>query len=390
MNKILRITTFTAFFLAAFEQRIVAQTPELNIYGYANSAKVIPISMSGFSGTAQEVLKFDLEVHGFEFVGADTASFILTGKNNGQVEGRLTDKNKTSMLSRAYTGGTTRSQAHALANDIIFAVTQRKGVTQGKIAFRLGEGMKSEIYVADYDGANAVAVTSDRSLVSAPAWMPGQRKLFYVSYKSGFPDILAHDLTTGSRQKLASYGGGNYSPAVSPDGRRVAMVLSRTGNPELFVCNIDGSGLKQLTKTKEGESSPCWSPNGSTICFVSKTSGKARLYKINADGGATQQIRAEGVGGNLTEPDWSPDGKTIVFTAQMGSFNICTVPASGGSATVLVDGEDPAWGANSRTVMFTSRRKSGGRVLSLLDVPTKRVKDVSRVSGSSSQPCWAK
>lgn len=380
---------FTTIFLSTFASQVFAQTGEITIIRPADSSKVIPISITGFSGTADDVLKFDLEVHGFQLVGADSASFILTGSNNGQVQGRLADKNKTMIFSRAYNGGNARSQAHALANDVIFAITQRKGVTQGRIAFRLGEGHESEIYVADYDGANAVAATSDKSLVSAPTWVPGQRKLLYVSYKSGFPDILMHDLANGSRQKFASYGGGNYSPAVSPDGRRVAMILSKTGNPELFVCNIDGSGLKQLTKTKEGESSPCWSPDNNTICFVSKTSGRAALYKINANGGETRRITTAGVGGNLTEPDWSPDGKTIVFTSQMGSFNICTVPAEGGSATVLVTGEDPAWGANSRTVIFT-RRKSGGRVLSLLDVPTKRVKDVTRISGSSSQPCWAK
>src|SRR3954471_18088272 len=121
MKKIL-ITTITLVFLAAFAPEIIAQTGELNIVRPVDGSQVIPISMSGFSGTAQEVLKFDLEVHGFEFVAADTASFIVTGKNNGQVEGRLTDKNKTTMLSRAYTGGNTRSQAHALANDIILAI----------------------------------------------------------------------------------------------------------------------------------------------------------------------------------------------------------------------------------------------------------------------------
>jgi TolB protein len=275
-----------------------------------------------------------------------------------------------------------------LANDVIFAIRKIKGVTQSKIAFRVGEGRMAEIYVADYDGANAVAVTSDNVLAAAPAWMPGQRKLFYVSYKSTFPDILSHDLTTGARQKFANYSGGNYSPAISPDGRRVAMVLSKTGNPELFVCDIDGTNLKRLTQTTEAESSPCWSPDSRTICYVSGT--RARLYKISADGGTAKQLVPAGAGGNLTEPDWSPDGKTIVFTSQTGKyFSICTVPSEGGSATVLVEGEDPVWGANSRTVMFT-RRKTNGRGLSLLDVPTKRVKDVTRISGSSSQPCWAK
>jgi Tol biopolymer transport system component len=75
----------------------------------------------------------------------------------------------------------------------------------------------------------------------------------------------------------------------------------------------------------------------------------------------------------------------------MGGFEICVVPASGGTATVLVSGEDPSWAANARTVIF-ARRSSGSRRLSLLDVPTKQVKDVSRisVSGSNSQPSWAK
>jgi len=387
MNELRKFLSAILIFGLA-QQAFAQAAQEGTIQRWVDPSKVIPIAMSGFSGTAQEVLKFDLEVHGFEIVGADAAQFVLTGNNNGQVEGRLADKNKVSIFAKAYNGGTTRSQAHALANDVILAITQRKGVTQGRIAFRLGEGKTSEIYVSDYDGANAVAVTSDNSLVSAPCWTPGERKLFYVSYKSGFPDILSHDLTSGVRKKFASYGGSNFSPAVSPDGRRVAMILSKSGNAELFVCNIDGSGLKQLTKSRESKSSPCWSPNGREICFVS-TSGRAGLYKINADGGEPRRLQTAGVGGNLTEPDWSPDGKTIVFTAQMGGFNICTVPAEGGVAVTLTEGEDPAWGANSRTVIFT-RRKSGGRVLSLLDVPTKRVKDVNRISGSSSQPCWAK
>jgi hypothetical protein len=37
-----------------------------------------------------------------------------------------------------------------------------------------------------------------------------------------------------------------------------------------------------------------------------------------------------------------------------------------------------------------ARRSGGRRVLALLDMPTKQVKDASRTSGGNSQPSWAK
>jgi TolB protein len=166
------------------------------------------------------------------------------------------------------------------------------------------------------------------------------------------------------------------------------MILSKDGSPDVYVCDADGGNLKRLTATREDDSSPCWSPDGQWICFATKINDRRLLCKVPASGGKAERITTSGVS-NPSEPDWSPDGKWIVFTAQMGGFEICVVPAAGGAATVLVSGEDPSWAANSRTVVFT-RRREGGRSLSLLDVPTKQVKDVPRISGSSSQPSWAR
>jgi TolB protein len=97
------------------------------------------------------------------------------------------------------------------------------------------------------------------------------------------------------------------------------------------------------------------------------------------------------VGGvvHCTEPDWSPDGKQIAFTRSAGEFTIYVVPAGGGDAKAITPGEDPSWAPNSRTLAFT-RGKGGSRKLSLLDVPTGRVKDVAKVTGNCSQPSWAR
>jgi TolB protein len=284
-----------------------------------------------------------------------------------------------------------RRQVHLFADEFVKALG-RKGIAQTKIAFKAESGGNSEIYVSDFDGYGAQAVTHDGSIVAAPCWVPGHLALYYTSYKLNHADIFYHDLSTGSRRAFARYGGSNMSPAVSPDGSKVAMILSKDGWTDLYVCNSDGTGLKRLTKSPEDESSPCWSPDGQWICYASKDKERRGLCKISPAGGEPHRITIAGAG-NPTEPDWSPDGKFIAFTVQWGSFQIYVVPAEGGTATPLVEGEDPSWSPNSRTLAYGRRQRGrGGYVLSLLDVKTKQYKDVSRISGinSESQPSWAR
>jgi TolB protein len=213
--------------------------------------------------------------------------------------------------------------------------------------------------------------------------------LFYGSYRKGRAEIYFHDLNSGARRGFTPFGGSNMSPAVSPDGRKVAVILSKDGWPDLYVADLEGASFKRLTRSPQDESSPCWSPDSQWICYASKDSEKRGLCKISVNGGTPQRIPT-GMA-RPTEPDWSPDGKWIAFTVQYSSFQICVVPANGGTATPLVEGEDPSWAPNSRTLIY-GRRQGGRYILSLLDVPTKQYKDVSRISGinSQSQPSWAR
>lgn len=356
--------------------------------------RTIPIALTGFADDVRKILEFDLYVVGFE-VNSAKPQYQLTGIPGGAVRATLVDVNNPQPLfSRAYPGGSSRAQAHALANDVTKTLLQLPGIASTRIAYRNSPGGRnakgetiSEIWAADYDGANGVALTGDSTIAASPCWVPGKLELFYTSYRAVRPEIYLQDLRTGDRKRIFSFPGMSSSPAVSPDGSRVAMVLSKSGSPDIWVGNVDGSGMRRLTDTKELEASPCWSPDGSRICFTSTESGRAALYTVSPEGGGMTRLRTGGVT-QCTEPDWSPDGKWIAFTRATGEFTLFVVPAAGGDAKALVPGEDPSWSPNSRTLVFT-RRSGGDRRLSLLDVPTGHVKDLVRISGNCSQPSWA-
>ena len=354
----------------------------------------VPISLSGYSGEVDSILRFDLTFMGFEFVSPDKARYNIQKNNAAGVGAQINDPlERRSIYNKAFTGGSTRQQTHALADDIAKTLTGRPGIAQTRVAFKVqprgyGDG---EIYVSDFDGHNASAVTRDSVICAAPAWA-SRDQLFYMSHKiSGKPDILSHNLSSGSRKAVARFPGMNSSPAVSPDGTRLAMILSKSGSPNLYVSDLDGGNLKQLTTSKEGESSPCWSPDGKTIAVVSRQSGRAALYTIPASGGKMTRLSV-GVP-SPTEPDWSPDGKFIVCTSLTGAgFQIYLLPMVGpqrGQAIPLAAGEDPVWAPNSRTVMF-ARNVNHRHVLALLDVPSKTVKNIGGVNGAASQPSWAR
>lgn len=357
-------------------------------------AKPVPVTVTGYSGEADRVLRFDLSFMGFEIVSDKNAARYLVQKNNAAgVGGQVTDPLANKVIyNKAFTGPSTRQQTHALADDLSQTLLKLPGIAQTRIAFvgqPHGYGV-GEIYVADYDGFNASPVTRDGVIVHTPDWI-GKNGLLYMSFKlANKADILWHDISSGQRKPFAKYPGQNVSPSVSPDGKRVAMILSKSGNPELYVCDIDGGNLKQLTKGKDSVSSPCWSPDGSKICFSSRVSGVSSLYTISANGGSPTRL---GVGSSPTEPDWSPDGKFIICTTQSRSgFQITLLPMEGpsrGNPTTIAAGQDPVWAPNSRAAMIV-RNVNHRYVLALLDVPSKTVKDISAIPGSAAEPTWAR
>jgi len=362
-----------------------AQEPATITIRKGDSTNIAIKTLGGANGAAAtKVLQNDLEVSGlFAVTPPERASFTVSGSAaGGSLEGMVIDGRGSKVLQKTYSGDPRRA-AHNFADDIVETLTGQKGIASSKIAFVSTRSGSKEIYIADYDGANVQQLTKDGTLSVSPSISPDRRKLAYTGYQSGYADIYVVDLASGARNRAIKFPGTNSGAAFSPDSGRMAFSASRDGNPELYLASANGSGARRLTRTSGVESSPTWSPNGSEIIYSSDERGGPQLYRISA-GGGTGTLVPTGYS-YVTEPSWSPDGKKLAFTARTGGFSIAMKDLQSGATKVLGSGEDPAFGANSRHLVYSS-----GSSIILLDTQTGKSFPVISGLGKVSEPSWSR
>jgi dipeptidyl aminopeptidase/acylaminoacyl peptidase len=168
----------------------------------------------------------------------------------------------------------------------------------------------------------------------------------------------------------------------SPDGSQLALQLWG----HIWILDAGGGEARRLTDAVDPPDEhwfPRWSPDGNWIVYSSMRPDVG-LVILPAAGG-TARVLTEG------EFDWwaswSPDGETIVFTR--GASALWTVPSSGGTPERLtpdtLPATEPAWSPDGRRIAFSSN----GRLLTITpdaDLATTRLPGFRRAPSSSSSP----
>ena len=128
---------------------------------------------------------------------------------------------KQSYLRKSYRAGEpeARRLAHKVADEIIEAVTGKKGICSGRIVLVGNRTRNKEIYLCDSDGQGLVQLTKDGKISLAPKWGPDGNTIVYTSFLKGYPDVYSIDVSTGNRNRLAGYPGLNTGADISPNGR---------------------------------------------------------------------------------------------------------------------------------------------------------------------------
>jgi len=325
--------------------------------------------------------------------------------NGVVVQVRLLDvASGKSAFAKEYSGPADKPRlyAHTVSDEVHVQQRALKGVARTKIAFTsdrdggrikgpVGDRGISEIYYADYDGANPKRVTATRSLSITPAWSPDGKAIAYTSYRTGFQDILVSYIFEG---RLSTPAAGdsdrqNYLPAWSPDGTKVAFTSNRDGNPEIYIVNRDGTGLRRLTNNQGIDVTPTWAPSGNQIAFTSDRAGTPQVYIMNADGTSPRRIAGEW----SDRATWSPAPfNEIAYAARSGGgYDIRVYNFASGETVQLTNGigsnESPAFSPNGRHIAFTSTRAGKEQIFTI----ARDGKDLRQITkeGTNRYPNWS-
>lgn len=284
-------------------------------------------------------------------------------------------------------------------------------------SYDMGNIAASSIWVAPVEGGDPVRITGETSLNMSPAWLPGGRRLLYVSNKEGSRDIYeihldasgkpsgpAVRLTTGldAFTISLSQGTGKFAYAkfnhnaniwsvgipsgrptdlseaqpvtigsqtvegmdVSPDGKWLAFDTNLNGNQDIYRLPLaDGAAageVEQLTTDPSDDIYPAWSPDGTEIAFYSFRAGTRDIFLMKADGAGVQPLTGDP--GIERAPAWSPDGLQIAFDSDMETpgqtmylISRKTKESPWGRPIRLEKGWDPKWSPDGRLIVHVSR-----------------------------------
>ena len=307
-------------------------------------------------------------------------------------------KARTAVFSKRYTGreAVLRRIAHKLADDLMARLTGEQGVASTSVVFvrQMSPGIK-ELYQIDRDGANAIPLTSFKSLTLSPSVAPDGR-LAYVTYKGGSPEIWGQRTVAGPQVRLypvASKAESHcFCPVWSPDGKRLALVEGdRRGNTDIVVLDVASGKTRRITDSNCINTDPSWNPAGTQLAFTSDRGGNPQIYLMEEDGSNVRPLTREG---NYNgSPAWSPSGSMVAYVSRFeGKFDLFVYKLGDGKSYQITTGvassESPSWSPDEHRIVFTSGSR-GGMQLYTTDLSGNTLRKLTAFDGCQS-PKWTR
>jgi dipeptidyl aminopeptidase/acylaminoacyl peptidase len=148
---------------------------------------------------------------------------------------------------------------------------------------------KSEIWVANADGSQALQLTSLAGLPGTPRWSPDGRWIVYAYLPpDGTRDIYIIESSGGPSRPLVEHPAQDRVPGWSHDGKWIYFTSNRTGQDQIFRVSFEGGGAVQITD--RGGYVPVESADGRTLYYTKMGTALSPLFARPVAGGEEHQV----------------------------------------------------------------------------------------------------
>jgi TolB protein len=278
-----------------------------------------------------------------------------------------------------------------ISNRAYQSITGLDGVFNTKLAYILNPSKNSyKLYISDIDGSNEQLLFKSLSPLMSPSWSADRKKLAYVSFEKGYPEIYIQDLLSGNRSSIDTLGMSNSAPVWSSDSKYIAFVMSMSGNPDIYLYNLRNKKISRLTRHYGIDTEPAWSPNSKKLLFTSNRSGSPQIYELVVSTGRIKRVTLDG--DYNARARYFPNGKDIVLVhGNDGVFHIATKNLKSrfiNSISKTSLDESPTISPNGNIIIYATKKKTQGFLAGLtLNGKSKFTLPVQE--GSVREPAWS-
>ncbi|MBX3248767.1 MAG: PD40 domain-containing protein [Myxococcales bacterium] len=269
-------------------------------------------------------------------------------------------------LFTSHRGSGLRSVGHAVAADLVAALTGARPTFAGRLAFARREpGGRKQIWVADWDGFGLHRVSSPRHTGMLPGFVG--HVLWWTVL-----DPQEMYLTNEHAAGRSLVGGDGTQMGVAGCGGGLAFSSSRSGDSELWWGERDGSSLRKLTDHPGIDVSP--SCAGGRMAFVSNRNGTPRIYLASVSGEAPIPV-TEPPGETQTPSLCAGErGLQLAYTRISRGMRVELLDVASGARRMLSppgwNAKDPSFSPDCRFVAYVARGQ--GVVVASVDDPSRR------------------
>ena len=156
----------------------------------------------------------------------------------------------------------------------------------------------------------------------------------------------------------------SYSPRWSPDNERIAFVSNNSGSVQIHMHWVDTGETAVISQLQESPSSLSWSPDGKWLAFTMRV--KAETISLTKERDKPDGASWAKKPITVTNTRYQYDGRGIVEPSYRHIF---VVPAEGGSARQLTDGDfnhygSLSWSNDSKNIFFSAHRSNDWELIS--------------------------